>query len=153
MVPSLSRQAANAEDDSSALQIFAEEVSGRDTVIEVNVQCLLEVAAALRVVDDELRAEFVRTQHIPPRLQDDISLIQRCVEQTHLALDRDLFQQTSLVTVHGRVPYRRLWAAFDGRLRADGCALYARLEMYTTFLRYMINGLLRYKSCSVILSI
>lgn len=141
MALSLAQQAAATEEDASALQAFLEEMPVSDRSIELNVQSLLNLAATLRNVDDDLRRELDDVGRIDPRIRDEVRLVQQSIQQTHDAIYRDLFQQS---VVFGRdTRHQVLWEELERQFRQEGCKLYSRLELYITFLDCIIEGLER----------
>ena len=141
---SLLRQAEAAEDDASALQRFLDEIPQRDADIAPSIRFLIEIAAALRDVQFNLAEEFSRSTDLPARMHYDIDLILRSLFATHKFLDHALFQQTRLTTYSGRRPYQFLWDEVDVKFRDEGFALHSRLEMYSSFLKTIIDGVKRY---------
>ncbi|KAF2097256.1 hypothetical protein NA57DRAFT_77510 [Rhizodiscina lignyota] len=146
MALSLRRQAEAAEDDASALQRFVDEVPQRHADIASNMQWLIEVAGALRDVDRCLSEEFSHSNEVPRIIWVDVNLVLNSISQTHKCLDRVLFQQTLRTTWSGRPPYRLLWEDLENKFRREGCSMYARLEMYNTFLKTILDGVRRHRS-------
>lgn len=139
-------QAEVTLDDAAAFQIFLESVPQPTSAeIEACMWALVDIANALRTVDEDLSAEFVNSSQVPGRLHADISLLLRSLVRTHESIDV-MFHQTRLRTLSGRPPYRLLWDELETRLRTEGCAMYSRLEMYSSFLCAIRDGVRRHVS-------
>ncbi|MBE7179835.1 MAG: hypothetical protein INR71_01285 [Terriglobus roseus] len=143
MAPTLVRLAAVADDDASALQVFLDGIPKHDNDVASSIQYLLDVAGALRAVDNAIRTEFGHPSHLPESLQLDIDLVLRSFSQTHEKLDKNLFQQTRQRAFGGRIPFKLLWDELDEQLTSEGSPLYSRLELYSTFLQNVLHAIER----------
>jgi len=134
--------AGETEDAAAALQVFLDATPGRDPYIAASIEELLALSSALNTLDRVWRS--ARYGRVPSRVTDDADLVLRSLQCTLDAL-QDMFGETRFSKYGGAIPYEVIWETFSSRFRVDeGFSLNARLEMYSVFLKGIIDVLRGY---------
>lgn len=137
---SLSHVAREAGSAAAGLQVFLEQIPGRDPRIAASIRELLDLESALRTLNGEWKYR-IRYDEMPPTVVADTDLVLRSLHYTVGAL-QDMFGQTRFTTYKGARPFEAVWEATNSKFRADeGFSLSARLEMYSVLVKGFIEFL------------
>ena len=141
--PRIARQASDADDVASGLQVFADFIPECHTEIVSNIEQFANLGAALRDLDRAVLTEYRENGRISAIIESDLDLVARSFQLTLDVVFR-IFQRTNLTTYSGQPAYRVCWHDLCEIIHAEeGRPLASRLEFYSSFFQTVLDSLYR----------
>ena len=138
MEKAIARSAKDAEDICAGLQVFLDNIPQRDAGIYESIHELLSLTRGLAA----LRIDVVQYRRLPTPLEQDVRLLLQSMGLT-VNRTKKMFGETRAKKLNGERAYSHAWYEYcaDMEKNKDGLLLWPRLELYSIFLKQILEGI------------
>jgi hypothetical protein len=128
----------DVEDVLSGLQAFVEHLPEQNTRIPESIKELVALWKAL----NQLKTEHAKLGTMPAHVTRDVDLLLRSMRLTMKRVRR-MFGKTRSIKLSGERPYAQVWFDLCNHFeeKEDGLLLWPRLELYSLFLKEILEYL------------
>jgi hypothetical protein len=140
MERSINKTIVEAQDVAAGLQVFADGIR-RDVRIGDSIRELLFLIRGL----EDLHLGVENLSRLPPPLESDVRLLLQSLRLSFVRLEY-MFGDTGNTKLNGEVAYNHIWHDYckDLQKNEDGLMLLPRLELYSVFLKSILQWLAGY---------
>jgi hypothetical protein len=137
---SIAKAILESQDAAAGLQLFDDGIRQRDARAHIS-ECIRELLMLIRGFED-LRRGVENLSRLPSQMESDIWLLVRSLRFSLAGLEH-MFGETANTKLNGDIPYAHIWHEYCKELQKteDGVMLLPRLELYSVFLKAVLQWL------------